>query len=141
MAPGNNSASANVTVGPFSTLTVSKTANATSVPAGSPITYTVTVGNNGPSAAGTVTLTHVLRAGLTLRSVTPSRGSCTATCNLGDLPAGATAQVVVVVDADASAAGKRIANSVEVTAATPSSPARTPAPVHVTRTVRSSEEV
>ena len=133
VAPGNNSASANVTVGPFSTLTVSKTANATSVPAGSPITYTVTVGNNGPSAAGTVTLTDVLPAGLTLRSVTPSRGSCTgATCTLGDLPAGATAQVVVVVDTDASAAGKRLANSVEVTAATPSSPAKAQAPVEIT---------
>jgi uncharacterized repeat protein (TIGR01451 family) len=132
VTPGNNSASANLTVGPFSTLTVTKTANATSVPAGSPITYTITVGNNGPSAAGAVTLTDVLPAGLTLRSVTPSRGSCTgATCDLGNLPAGATAQVVVVVDTDASA-GKRLANSVEVTAATPSSPARAQAPVEIT---------
>ena len=78
-------------------------------------------------------MTDVLPAGLTLRSVTPSRGSCNgATCNLGDLPAGATAQVVVVVDTDASAAGKRLANSVEVIAATPSSPARAQAPVEIT---------
>ena len=133
VAPTNNSASTDVMIGPFSTLSVTKSASATSVTAGSPITFTATVRNDGPSAAGTVNLTDVLPAGLTLRSVTPSRGSCTgASCNLGDLPAGTTAQVVIVVDTDTSAAGKRLVNSVEVTAATPSSPARAEAPVDVT---------
>lgn len=133
VVPGNNSGSVDVTIGPFSTLSVTKTASATSVTAGSPITFTVVVQNSGPSAAGTVSLTDVLPAGLTLRSVTPSQGSCTgATCSLGDLPAGSTAQVVIVVDTDASATGKRLVNSVEVTATTPSSPARAEAPVDVT---------
>ncbi len=133
LAQTDNSASADLTVGPFSILSVTKTASATSVPAGSPITYTVTIQNSGPSAAGSVNLSEVLPAGLTLRSITPSRGSCSGTsCSLGDLPAGATAQVVVVVDTDASAAGRRLVNSVEVTAATPSSPARAEAPVDVT---------
>jgi uncharacterized repeat protein (TIGR01451 family) len=133
VAPANNGASANVTVGPFSMLSASKTASASSVPAGSSVTYTVTVLNNGPSVAGDVDVTEFLPSGLTLRSITPSQGTCAGTiCNLGDLLAGASAQIVIVVDTEASAAGKRLVNSVEVTAATPSSPARAEAPVEVT---------
>ena len=97
-----------------------------------PITYTVVVRNGGPSAAGSINLEEVLPEGLVLRSVTPSQGSCTGTtCDLGDLPAGGTAQVVVVVDTTASLIGRRLVNSVEVTAETPSSPAHAEAPVEI----------
>ena len=133
VAPASNSASTDVTIGPFSTLSVSKSASASSVPAGTPITYTVVVRNGGPSAAGSINLEEVLPEGLVLRSVTPSQGSCTGTtCDLGDLPAGGTAQVVVVVDTTASLIGRRLVNSVEVTAETPSSPAHAEAPVEIT---------
>ena len=133
VAPVSNSASADVTIGPFSTLSASKSASASSVPAGTPITYTVVVRNDGPSAAGSINLEEILPAGLVLRSVTPSQGSCTGTtCDLGDLPAGGTAQVVVVVDTTMSLIGRRLVNSVEVTAETPSSPAHAEAPVEIT---------
>lgn len=71
-------------------------------------TYTITVSNNGPSAANSVTLTDALAAGLTLVSVTPSAGtSCTGTgpinCTLpASFASGATATVTVVVNAIAA---------------------------------------
>jgi uncharacterized repeat protein (TIGR01451 family) len=69
---------------------------------GRDISYTVTVGNNGPNPASGVTMVDTLPAGVTLRSATPSQGSCSSagsqvTCGLGDLAAGASATVKVVV--------------------------------------------
>jgi uncharacterized repeat protein (TIGR01451 family) len=69
---------------------------------GANLTYTVTVTNNGPSAATGVTLTDPLPATVTFGSVIPSQGSCsetagTVSCNLGDVATGATATVTLVV--------------------------------------------
>ena len=129
--PANNAASADVTVGPYSTLTVSKTADSPTVVAGSTASFTATVRNEGPSAAGGVSLTDVLPDGLTLRSATPSQGTCAgAACDLGGLAAGATAQVRIVADVAPSLAGRRV-NAVEVAAATPSAPARAEAPFEI----------
>ncbi|MDQ8739411.1 DUF11 domain-containing protein [Paenibacillus sp. LHD-38] len=68
----------------------------------SPLTYTVTVNNNGPSTATGVTLTYTLPTGVTFISATPSQGSCTetggiVTCSLGTLANGASATVEIVV--------------------------------------------
>src|SRR5258706_4753481 len=46
------------------------------VPLGNNLTYTITVTNNGPTAATGVSLTDTLAAGLLLVSATPSPGSC-----------------------------------------------------------------
>lgn len=68
-------------------------------------TYNITVTNNGPSPANSVTLTDTLAGGLTLVSVTPSAGTtCVGTgpinCTLPTpLNSGATATVAVVVTA------------------------------------------
>ena len=78
----------------------------------------ITVTNNGPSAANGVTLTETLAAGMTLVSTTPSAGTtCTGTgpiiCTLPTpLASGATATIAVVETA--SAAGS-YANSATVT--------------------------
>lgn len=81
-------------------------------------TYNITVTNNGPSPANTVTLTDTLAAGLTLVSVTPSAGTtCVGAgpinCTLPTpLNSGATATVAVVVNA--SVAGQ-YPNTVTIT--------------------------
>jgi len=90
------------------------------VPLGSNLTYTITVTNNGPTAATGVTLTDTLAAGLVLVSATPSQGSCSGSapisCPLGTLAGGASATVIVV--ASAAATGS-YANTASVTATPP----------------------
>ena len=69
------------------------------------VTYTISVSNNGPSAAHVVTLTDTLAAGLTLVSATPSQGTCAGTgpitCNLGTINSGSNATVTVTASAGA----------------------------------------
>ncbi len=68
------------------------------------ITYLATASNAGPNIATAVTLTDTI-SGLaaTLTSVTPRQGTCNTanfpaiTCNLGELAAGSTAMVTIVV--------------------------------------------
>ncbi len=87
---------------------------------GSNLTYTITVTNNGPTAATGVNLTDTLAAGLVLVSATPSQGSCSGSapisCPLGNLAGGASATVTVV--ASAAATGS-YANTAGVTATQP----------------------
>lgn len=56
---------------------------------GAPVTYTLTVDNNGPGAATGVTVTDTLPSGTTYFGSTTSQGSCsgstTVTCSLGTL--------------------------------------------------------
>jgi uncharacterized repeat protein (TIGR01451 family) len=70
---------------------------------GSLLTYTMTVANNGPAPATSVTLTDPFPAGANLVSLTASQGACvgstTITCSLGTVPVGAQVQVTAVVTA------------------------------------------
>ena len=68
------------------------------------VTYTLNVGNAGPSPATGVTVTDTLPASFTYVSSTPSQGSCaynagphTVTCNLGGLGVGSSASISIVV--------------------------------------------
>jgi uncharacterized repeat protein (TIGR01451 family) len=89
--------------GPVADLAVLESAAPpTNVSASGTITYTVTVGNNGPSTATGVTLTDFLPAGVFLVSATPSQGSCnqiggSVSCALGTIASQASATVTVVV--------------------------------------------
>ncbi len=72
---------------------------------GQNITYTLTVINNGPLAAANVILTDTLPAGGGFRSAAASRGGCSEVtgvveCRLGELAAGASATVTIVVTAN-----------------------------------------
>ena len=64
------------------------------------MTYTITARNGGPDTATGVVVTDILPSEVAFVSATPTQGTCgdpRLTCNLGDLPAGASATVTVVV--------------------------------------------
>src|ERR1700676_2416199 len=116
--PANNSSSASVQITSATTadLALTKTAAPNPVPVGANLTYTLTVKNNGPAAATSVTLTDTLPAGVTFVSATPSSactGTTTITCNLGSLANAATVTVTIIVKPTAIGA---ITNTAHVTA-------------------------
>jgi uncharacterized repeat protein (TIGR01451 family) len=109
--PDNNEDSSRVRIDKLIDLVVEKTAAAPSVPAGSDVSFVVTVRNDGPSTATGVTVADLVPGELTLVSATPTQGSCAAAvCSLGRLRRGAAAQIVVVARSDASVAGRTLEN-------------------------------
>lgn len=87
---------------PRADLRITKTDSPDPVFEGQPLTYTLTVRNNGPNNATGVTVTDPLLGGVTLVSATASQGTCSGTatnvtCGLGSLANGATATVTIVV--------------------------------------------
>jgi uncharacterized repeat protein (TIGR01451 family) len=102
---------------PSADLAISKSGSPDPVTVGNPLTYTITVTNNGPSTATGVTTSDTLPVGLTLVSATASQGSCSGTatiiCNLGVLSKGASATITIVVT-PTQAGG--ISNTASVTA-------------------------
>ncbi len=69
---------------------------------GGPLTYTVSVTNNGPAVATGVTVTNLLPISVNVLSVTPSQGSVTVSantvvCNFGALAVGANASATIQV--------------------------------------------
>jgi uncharacterized repeat protein (TIGR01451 family) len=101
----NNSATVNLTVTALADLALTKNVSTSGV-AGTPITWTLTAHNNGPSAATNATITDTVPAGVTINSVDMPGGSCTAgvpgdplhptICTFGTLAAGATSSVMTV---------------------------------------------
>lgn len=102
-----NSATATTTVNPKANLRISKTGPATAV-AGTPVTYTLTLANDGPSSANGATYSDNVPSNLTGVTATcqnPSGGAsgCTATVGSGNavsgsvatFPAGASVQVQI----------------------------------------------
>lgn len=90
-------------------LSVSKADSPDPVTLGEPLTYTVTLLNQGPDSATDVTLTDELPGSVTFVSATPSQGSCSqafgiVNCTLGALATGTSATVSIVVEANAVAA-------------------------------------
>ena len=77
---------------------------------GSPITYALTVTNNGPSTTTTTTVSDTLPTDTSYVSATPSTGSCSAaagviTCELGSMAIGDSVEITVVVDVDPASTG------------------------------------
>jgi uncharacterized repeat protein (TIGR01451 family) len=98
----DNTDTATTAVDPGPTdLSITKTAGVQQTGFGGPVTYTITVTNNGPSTAFGTTVTDVLPAGTTFESATPSQGNCTGTttvvCNLGTLAPSSSATISLVV--------------------------------------------
>lgn len=86
-------------------LVISKSASPNPVVVGNNVTYTIQVQNNGPDTALDAVVSDTLPGGVTFISDSASQGSCsgtaTVTCHLGALASGATAQVQIVVRANA----------------------------------------
>ena len=125
----NNTASADTLVDCPADLSITKSDSPDPVVAGSNLTYTLSVANNGPGDATGVIATDTLPAGVTFVSATPSQGSCTesvpgvVTCDLGDLANGASAMITIVVTINPSSCGT-ITNTATVSGneADPNSP-------------------
>jgi len=102
-------------------LTIVKTGSANPVLSGGQLVYTLKVTNHGPSAAPGVTVSDTLPAGVTLKSVSPSQGTCKTSpavvCNLGLIAAGNSAQITVTVTV--TAAQGQIVNTATVSSAYP----------------------
>ncbi|HEU5135220.1 MAG TPA: hypothetical protein VFU13_08770 [Steroidobacteraceae bacterium] len=141
----NNSASNNVTIERRADLRAALASSVTSRLTGERYDYTLTVTNDGPSAAASVAATLQLPANVTYVSFTATGLSCarsaqTVTCDVATLAVNASASAVITVDAatagaatanlsvasagaDPQAANNAATNSVTVTA-----PATTPPP-------------
>lgn len=87
----------------FADLSVSMTDSPDPVPAGTSLTYFITVNNAGPSTATAVLVRDDLPSGMTFSSAVPSQGSCTGTssvlCSLGSISSGASATISIIVTA------------------------------------------
>jgi len=127
--PGNNSGSASTTVSAGANLLVLKSDSPDPVAVGGNITYALTVRNDGPQTATSVTLSDVIPANTTFLSFTPAAGwSCpplsvggagTQTCTIGTLAASTSASFTLVVKVNpGTASGTVITNSATVSSAT-----------------------
>jgi uncharacterized repeat protein (TIGR01451 family) len=124
----NNTATGRVSFAAVADVSVTKTAAPNPVIAGTNLTYTINVGNAGPSAAANVVVKDTVPADVAVLTVTPSVGSCTAgipgnplqptTCTLGTLSALGNATIVVVVKVSPSVPhGTVLNNNATVTSA------------------------
>lgn len=88
---------------------------------GENVTYTITITNKGPIAAGEINLENWLETGLVFISATPSQGTCLRStfstggtiCHLGVLPTGATATISIIAlfERNVTSPGRGVQNS------------------------------
>ncbi|MEO8276651.1 MAG: hypothetical protein ABI639_10540, partial [Thermoanaerobaculia bacterium] len=126
--PGNESATATTTVSTSADLSLAKVDTPDPVTAGNDLTYTITVGNAGPSAATNAALSDPLPAGTTFVSLaSPGGWSCTApavgsagivNCSATTFTPGSAVFTLVVHIPVATAGGTTIANTASVSSAT-----------------------
>jgi uncharacterized repeat protein (TIGR01451 family) len=108
--PGNEVASEETQVDTRADLVLTHRDSQDPVIAGTPLTYTVTVRNQGPSDARDVATAGTLPEGVKFLSTAgcaedESPGGGLPTCTLGTIPAGGTKQYTVAVAVDADATG------------------------------------
>jgi uncharacterized repeat protein (TIGR01451 family) len=139
----NNTASVLTIVGAATSadLVVTITASPNPVQAGNPITYTITVHNNGPAATSSVTLTDTIPVHTTFTSlaqtgttwVCPAPGA-SVSCAVASLPSGATTTFTLILTVTAgTASGTVIANTASTSTSTPDpNPSSNSATVNVT---------
>ncbi len=102
-------------------LSITKTDDVNSVSAGGELTYTLTITNDGPNDATGVTVVDTWPVDkVTFVSATPQQGTCaynagTLTCEIGDIPVGASVDIQVVGTVKSGAEGE-ILNSASVDA-------------------------
>lgn len=119
----NNSSSAATTISTSADLAVVKSGPA-SATAGTNMSYAITVTNNGPSDASSVSLTDTLPAGTTFVSLQQNSGptfNCTTgatiTCSIGTLTTGSSASFTLTVAISSGATGS-LSNTANVASTT-----------------------
>jgi len=85
------------------------------VTAGSSVTYTISVNNNGPADATGVVVTDFLPTGFQLGSVTPAQGTCAVSsaalsCQIGDVAANTSTTVAVTLIASGGGVATNVAS-------------------------------
>ncbi|HKR67151.1 MAG TPA: hypothetical protein VJZ00_25725 [Thermoanaerobaculia bacterium] len=106
--PGNSFAtSPPAAVVPATTdMSITKIANGDRFAPRAPVTYTITVTNNGAAVATNVVVTDELPAGATLTNASSTQGSCTGTttvvCTMGVMLPAATATITLVAELPAT---------------------------------------
>ncbi len=108
---------------PIADLAISKTASPEPVTAGTVLTYTLVITNNGPADANSVQVIDTLPSGVTFVSATPTLGACSQAgglvdCGIGTLSSSAVVTVTVTLSVSASAPAGAVTNSASVSAAT-----------------------
>ena len=97
----NNSSTAMTPVRRSADLRMTKAISPAVPAAGGPITYTLTIVNDGPSSANGTLVTDPLDPAISLTAATPSQGSCElpvagiVACALGRVPVGGTVTVTI----------------------------------------------
>lgn len=119
--PSAGAATTLTNVRPVADLALSDTASGDPV-AGQPLTYTLTLINNGPSAATSTLIEDRLPAGVTFVSANAGQGTCSfatgvVSCQVGTLPVGASTQVTIVVTPQASAVGNLLTDAASASSA------------------------
>jgi uncharacterized repeat protein (TIGR01451 family) len=148
--PSNNSQNATSTlVNTSADLGITKTDSPDPVTAGSNLTYTITITNNGPSDAQNIVVSDTLPAALTFVSVSSTDASiaCTTppvgsagliTCNKATLPVSGTATITLIGKTNSNAAGGSIITNTATVASSTSDPGPTPNSATTTTTVNTS---
>ncbi len=119
----NNSATAPVAVITSADLSITKVPTPTSVVAGTPVSYALTVTNKGTSDAAGVLVSDPAVAGLTILSAATSQGTCTVTagtasCPVGSVVAGGSVTVTVQAQVDSTTPPGTLNNTASVTSTT-----------------------
>ena len=138
--PANNTATVTtpvITLPTQANLSITKTATPTTGTVNQNLTYTITATNaSGAASAAGVTVTDTLPAGVTFVSATDTTTNTTLTDNngtitdtIGNMAAGSTDTITVVVTPDQSVAGSSVTNSATVTTTTSNSSTNTTASV------------
>ncbi|MEA2162345.1 MAG: hypothetical protein QOK37_472 [Thermoanaerobaculia bacterium] len=112
----NNSNATTATINASADLLITKSGPASST-AGSTLTYTITITNNGPSDAASVTVTDATPANTTFVSNT---GACVSAfpCALGTLTAGQSKTIISSFTVSPTFTGSSISNTANVTSTT-----------------------
>ena len=121
--PDNNRASATTVLATEADLTITKTVTPDPPVPGAPVSFTLTVQDNGPSTAVDAVVTDPLNPAVLAPSAASSAGTCAlpsgvATCELGSLKPGATPVTITVSGTlDPSFSGA-LSNTATITSAT-----------------------
>ena len=121
--PGDNNADADPEVGSSADVRVDKLLSTPTAVPGSPLRWTITVTNDGPSDALAMEVTDTLPTEIINAVISSSQGGCTAfPCQLGTIPAGSSATVTIDAELPASTPLGSLTNSATATSIDPDGP-------------------